>query len=369
MKINLIQHVPTPHIDEMVLSLTESGNTVEVWYFIGSDDSVYNTSDINIKESLYGPKIDVNFLCNLLKKKEEVIIITGWMNVNMILLNLLFSVTNTFYFYWTDKPSEINLNSFKNFKRHISTMILKYSNSKILCVGITAVNYFIEKKFNPKKLINFPIYIKSNQILFKEKKTIWRYNNYKINKDIFLISAGSRLEHEKGYDLLIEAVSVIRKEYLKKIKIIIIGEGSLKESLSDLISKYNLENNFIFSGWKSIDEYKEIVSNSDLFIHPARHDSYGASIFALAAGVPVIGSNGAGAVMDRVKHNFNGLIYDSNNTTQLSDYITLLFLNPSEVQRFSINAFEDSKSHTPINYNNILKSLLHEITSEKEFEA
>ena len=83
----------------------------------------------------------------------------------------------------------------------------------------------------------------------------------------------------------------------------------------------------------------------------------------------MIGSNGAGAVMDRVKHNFNGLIYDSNNTTQLSDYITLLFLNPSEVQRFSINAFEDSKSHTPINYNNILKSLLHEITSEKEFEA
>ena len=369
MKINLIQHVPTPHIDEMIMSLTESGNTVEVWYFIGSRDSIYNTSNINIKGSLYGPKIDINFLTNILKKKEEVIIITGWMNMNMILLNLLFSVTNTFYFYWTDKPSNTNLNKFKYFKRHVSTMILKYSNSKILCVGITAINYFIERRISPKKLINFPIYTNSKQIVCKEEKIIWRHNNYKINKDVFLISAGSRLEYEKGYDLLIEAVSLIRKEYLKRIKIIIMGEGSLKENLSDLISKYNLENNFIFSGWKSIDEYKEIVSNSDLFIHPARHDSYGASIFALAAGVPVIGSDGAGAVIDRVKHNFNGLIYDSNNITQLSHYITSLFLNPLEVQRLSTNAFEDSKSHTPINYYNILKSLFHENTIEKKSEA
>jgi phosphatidylinositol alpha 1,6-mannosyltransferase len=79
-----------------------------------------------------------------------------------------------------------------------------------------------------------------------------------------------------------------------------------------------------FTGWLDIQEFKEIIANADIFIHPARFDSYGGTTLGMALGVPVIGSMGAGAAVDRIKHGVNGFLYEPTDTKALSIYIARL---------------------------------------------
>ena len=54
----------------------------------------------------------------------------------------------------------------------------------------------------------------------------------------------ARISDDKGHDVLIKSISLLNKNLLKKIKVILIGRGNKNEILQIkiLIKKYNLEN-------------------------------------------------------------------------------------------------------------------------------
>jgi len=354
MKICLIQNTESAHINEFLDSLEKQDIDFEVYYCV--KPLKFKKSD-NSKINIYSNRLDFDFIRKINLKQNEIIILTGWMNTNLILLNLIFFIRRLNYYYWTDRPSYISRFSFSSFKRLIAQSILKYSNAKILCAGNTTVEYFKDLDFNQDKLINFPICIsRIEEIVSMENKHIWKKNNFNINSSkVFLISAGSRLEKEKGYDILIKAISLINKSILNNIKVIIIGEGSELEALKQMTQQLNLIDNIIFLGWQKISMFKEVVSNSDLFIHPARYDAYGASIYPLAYGIPVVGSINAGVCKERITDGFNGFLFDPNNTLELKDKIVSLIENPLTLKDMGLNAYEDSKNHEPLKLINILK--------------
>ena len=150
MKVHLIQNIPTAHIKEMADSLKKNVFQTKVFY------AVSNCGDSFIKNNLYSKKLNFEFIKKIFYS-NGLIIITGWMNINMIVLNILFFVTQRKYFYWTDRPSKVSSFSYASFKRLISELILKYSNAFILCVGRTTQEYFERKGFNKSRLINYPI--------------------------------------------------------------------------------------------------------------------------------------------------------------------------------------------------------------------
>ena len=361
MKICLIQHTESAHINEFLDSLEKQDIDFEVYYCVKL--LKFNKSD-NSKINIYSNKLDFNFIRRINQKQNEIIILTGWMNTNLILLNLIFFVRRLNYYYWTDRPRPISKFSFSSFKRLISQSILKYSNAKILCAGNTTVKYFKDLDFNKDKLINFPICIsRIKEIVSEKNKRIWRKKNLNINgSKVFLISAGSRLEKEKGYDILIKAISLINRRILSNIKVIIIGEGSELETLKQMTQELHLIDNIIFLGWQKISMFKELVSNSDLFIHPARYDAYGASIYPLASGIPVVGSINAGVCKERIINGFNGFLFDPKNPLELKDKILSLIENQLTLKNMGLNAFIDSKNHEPAMLINILK-----IEYEKNF--
>lgn len=354
MKICLIQHKESAHINEFLETLKKQAIDFEVYYCVKS--LKFKKSD-NSKINIYSNSLDFNFVKEINLKQNEIIILTGWMNTNLILLNLIFFISRLNYYYWSDRPRKVPKFSFSSFKRLIAQSILKYSNAKILCAGNTALEYFKDLNFDEDKLINFPICIsRIEEIVSVENKHIWRKNNFNINNEkVFLITAGSRLEKEKGYDILIKAISLINKKILKNIKVVIIGEGSELEALKQMTQELNLIDNIIFLGWQKISMFKEVVSNSDLFIHPARYDAYGASIYPLAYGIPVLGSINAGVCKERITNGFNGYLFDPNNPIELNEKILSLIKNPLSLTKMGLNAFVDSKNHEPVILIDILK--------------
>ena len=110
------------------------------------------------------------------------------------------------------------------------------------------------------------------------------------------------------------------------------------QQIFNTISKYNLNNYFIFNVFDSL---KNIFSeNYFCLIHTSKQpEPFGRTIIeSMIHKIPVIATN-AGGVPDIIKDNFNGFLYDPENIEQLIKKINLL-TNMTIRTRIEKNAFE-----------------------------
>lgn len=118
----------------------------------------------------------------------------------------------------------------------------------------------------------------------KEVQKTEGLSNYRFSNHQLIIVG--RLEEFKGHRYLVEAMpSVITK--FPGCRLLILGEGSEKNHLQDIVVKLKIENNVSFIGFNS-DPYS-FVKNSDVVILPSLFEPFGlVYIEAFALGTPVV---------------------------------------------------------------------------------
>ena len=110
---------------------------------------------------------------------------------------------------------------------------------------------------------------------------------------IHLVAAG-RLEKVKGFDLLIDAFSLINNPLLR---LEIIGDGGQRESLQRLICAKKLESQINLSGFQS-NPYG-IIANADSLVISSRFEGFPNVVLeALACGTPVIATPAPGGLKE-----------------------------------------------------------------------
>jgi glycosyltransferase involved in cell wall biosynthesis len=344
--LNLIQDVATPHNNILISEfLNREDIELKLWYCMGNNNKIYNwgydiTNEYK-KASIYGSKLNFKFIFKCIFHRNEKYMMVGWANINTKLLHLLFFLFRQKYNHWTDMPSDDrkNLSITKNFFRSIAYWVLRNSRAKVFAVGKTSIESLKKLKFSNKKIVNLPIFIEIEDnlehFITKGENIINRYN---FKKTDFIISCGSRLEYEKGYDILINAISIIPKDILKNLRLIIVGQGKSVSELKELINQYELNSHIFIEPWLKIDDFKALISVSDVFIHPARFDSYGGTILGMSMGKPVIGSIGAGAAVDRIINGHNGFLYETDDYITLSNNVIYLYKNPIIKKEMGNNA-------------------------------
>ena len=329
--INIIQDIATPHNNVLIEGfVTRKNVVVNVWYAQNHDNDLYQwSSDISHqhkKAIIYNTKINLSFLSYCLSHVNEKYVIVGWMNINTKLLTFIFFLLRRPFNHWTDLPyvdSGGAISKLKKIQLWFAYKILRYSNCKVFCVGIKAVESFKKRGFPDHMLVNMPIFVAIDGGMRREKN-LSLLSQYKFYQDDVVITAGSRLLYDKGYDLLIESVSQLPINVRNKIKVIIVGSGEEFQNLKNQIDFLDLNNCVFIEKWMDIADFKKLIHNSHMFVHPARFDSYGGTVLAMSLGVPVIGSTGAGAAVDRIKHGINGFLYDAEDIKSLANYIVKL---------------------------------------------
>jgi glycosyltransferase involved in cell wall biosynthesis len=334
--INIIQDLATPHNNVLIEQFKAHGDVqINLWYVQEMDHSRYQwKNDItheHFHAQLYGNTFNWRFLLYCLTHSEELFVIVGWMNINTRILHLLFFILRRPYNHWTDlpKPKGSQMSPKERIFRWIAYQILRHSKSKVFCVGQLTIDRLRSWGFPASKLVNLPIFVSVDEDLdayrLRRKEFFSRYG---LADHGFLVSSGSRLIYEKGYDLLIQAVSRLPSEIRADLKVVIVGSGDELATLESCVSRMNLGDCVFFEKWLAIEDFKGLIANSDVFIHPARFDAFGGTIFAMALGVPVIGSSGAGAAVDRIQHGCNGILYETDDTKALADAILKLYREP-----------------------------------------
>lgn len=142
-----------------------------------------------------------------------------------------------------------------------------------------------------KKIAKNELYILPNafdiqKFSFETKKRDKIRKNIGINKNDYLLGNVGRLVHSKNQMYLLDILKEISK-IEPNTKLIIIGEGTLKNTFEDKIEKENLNKQVIFvPNVKNIEDYYMAM---DLFLFPSYYEGLGlAAVEAQATGLPVI---------------------------------------------------------------------------------
>ena len=112
---------------------------------------------------------------------------------------------------------------------------------------------------------------------------------FKIPLDKIVIAIHGRIAHAKGLDFLIDVLSNLDIEKLKKIIVVCSGEYSNNEYYEELNKRlihHKLQDLFIFIGWcKS----RDLLGIADLMLQPSRREGFPlAAVEAFFMEVPVI---------------------------------------------------------------------------------
>lgn len=171
----------------------------------------------------------------------------------------------------------------------------------------------------------------------KKEKIISEFN---INKNDIVIGSISRLVPFKGHSILIEAIKPVVDKF-PNIKLIIVGDGELLEILKKETINKGLENNIIFTGYRT--DLAEIISVFDFVVHPSI-DFGGESfpivlLMSIAAGKPVIASN-VGDISYQIKNGENGFLLKPGNVNELKNKILELVNDRNLINSMGKKSYE-----------------------------
>ena len=180
----------------------------------------------------------------------------------------------------------------------------------------------LKKIFINKKKI-FPIYNPYLKKISKKSKKK-RFNN--------LLSVG-RLTKQKDFYNLIISFSFI-KDQIPNYKLIIIGDGHLKNELQNLVESLGLKKRIILTGWKK--NLKKYYLNSKLFILNSVYEGFGnVLIDAINYDLPIITTNCKSGPNEIIDHGKGGFLTPIRNPKLLSKKILFCLKNYRLAQKKS----------------------------------
>ncbi len=186
-------------------------------------------------------------------------------------------------------------------------------------------------KENYKFLKKSKIKIISNTLSSNIKKK----GKYIISKKLKIISVG-RLETQKGYDILLKSLNLLKKKNIN-FSCDIYGVGSKKKSLLKNIEYYDLKKQVFLKGVTK--KILKIYKNYDLYILSSIFEGYPNSLLeALSSGVACISSNCNYGPSEIIKNKFNGLLFKNKDSEDLSRKIFFLIKKKNKFKYFSKNS-------------------------------
>lgn len=158
------------------------------------------------------------------------------------------------------------------------------------------------------------------------------------------ICAVGRLTDQKRFDLLIEAFSFIADK-IPEYRLIIFGEGELRDSLEKQIRDAGLNNRVLLPGTNP--EAVKVVNRSSVFVLSSDLEGMpNALMEALAMGVPSVSTRCDMGPEELIDNEVNGILVDVGSSQQIADAILRIIENPDFSDKLSENARNLIKTHS-----------------------
>jgi glycosyltransferase involved in cell wall biosynthesis len=168
-----------------------------------------------------------------------------------------------------------------------------------------------------------------------------------VPKQPFVIGYVGRLVPEKGIDVLLRSLALLQSAGWECR---IIGEGRIKDDLLRLGRELCIEDKTCFLGYVGHGEVSSHIAGFSVLILPSRTmpnwtEQFGRVIIeALAAGVPVIGTN-SGEIPFLIRKLQGGVVIDEGDPQALALAIDRLISDPALAENFVIQGRENVRKY------------------------
>lgn len=157
------------------------------------------------------------------------------------------------------------------------------------------------------------------------------------------IGSIGRLSEKKGYEYVIEALSILKKEGYR-FTYEIVGDGELKKEINDLIDSYGLTDEVLLLGSRDHDFIVKFLHDIDIFIShnvtACSGDQEGIPNTikeAMLSGAPVFTTYHAG-IPELVKNEINGFLTEEKNIDELVDALKKHAFSSKNLDHIALNA-------------------------------
>lgn len=227
---------------------------------------------------------------------------------------------------------------FKIYNKILRSKILK-SADLIICSSYDYVNHSEVKEIyqkNKSHWLEIPFGVDQEKFKFQPiKSELLTKNKIEPSDKIILFVGGlDKAHYFKGVEVLLEAFNLIIKD-ISDVKLLIVGEGDLKDKYQKLAAELKIGDKVIFAGKvanKDLSDYYNLVS---LVVLPSidRSEAFGLVLLeAMAVGKPVIASNLPG-VRTLVEVGVNGFLAEAGNVEDLAEKL-LKILSEAELASY-----------------------------------
>ena len=242
------------------------------------------------------------------------------------------------------------------FNKWILKKVIK--NSDCICSTSNAMKKIIQKNYHRKDCHVVPFGV-----------DIDKFSLSPIKKIPFTVGTIKSIESHNGIETILDAAKiVVHDNKLSSIKFLIVGDGTMLETMKDKVKKLKLNNNIEFTGYIPHDNIVKYFQKLSVFVAMSRRESFGVSILeAASCGVPSITSNigGLPEVNENLQTGFNIEVDDSK---LLSEKIIELYNNIDLRNKMGFNARKrvESKFNWVQNVKEMIE--IYEVTANEKFK-
>ena len=147
-------------------------------------------------------------------------------------------------------------------------------------------------------------------------------------KPAFLLGAAGRLSPEKGFDLLVDAVKIVRDRSFP-VGLVIFGEGFLRKTLEKQINLLGLQDDIQLPGFT--DELDGFLPHFDIFVQSSHTEVLPNVLLESMAGRTTVVATNVGGTPEVVDEGVTGLMVPPDNAEQLADAICRLLTEPEKL--------------------------------------
>ena len=176
------------------------------------------------------------------------------------------------------------------------------------------------------------------------------------------IGVVSRLEHIKGMDMIIPAFAKIHRDF-PEIELIIVGDGSLRESMEAEASSLGLSDSVSFAGRQPQDRLQDFYDKIDILLMPSRSEGFGlTAVEGMARGCVLVAAD-TGGLPEVVRDGKDGYLHIPEDIQDLSDKIKDLIDDRNRMEIFSKAALQRARDFSSENYNVKIRALYERLNN------